>query len=138
MLPKLEMPVLLVHETKYAFGSFELVQRMAAAIKGALFVSAVYDAEVAAIDTFLQPYADECRRAREDSRRVDDAAAGGLSSREIEVLQLLTAGKSNQQVADQLVISLNTVRRHVSNIFVKTGAANRADAVSYAHRNRLV
>jgi DNA-binding CsgD family transcriptional regulator/pimeloyl-ACP methyl ester carboxylesterase len=55
-----------------------------------------------------------------------------LSSREAEVLRLLAAGRSNQQIADELVISLNTVRRHVSNIFDKTGAANRAQATAYA------
>jgi hypothetical protein len=38
------------------------------------------------------------------------------------------AGKSDQQIADELVISLNTVRRHVSNILDKTGAANRNEA----------
>ena len=62
----------------------------------------------------------------------------GLSEREVEVLKLLASGRSNQQIADALVISLNTVRRHVSNIFAKTGAANRADAVSYAHRQGLI
>ena len=60
-----------------------------------------------------------------------------LSQREIEVLRLLAAGKSNQQIADELVISLNTVNRHVSNIYAKTGAANRAEAVGYAHRHGL-
>jgi DNA-binding CsgD family transcriptional regulator/pimeloyl-ACP methyl ester carboxylesterase len=60
-----------------------------------------------------------------------------LSAREVEVLRLLAAGKSNQQIADELVISLNTVNRHVSNIYAKTGAANRAEAVGYAHRNGL-
>jgi DNA-binding NarL/FixJ family response regulator len=55
-----------------------------------------------------------------------------LSDRELEVLRLLAAGHTNQQIADELVISLNTVRRHVSNIFDKTGAANRAQATAYA------
>jgi DNA-binding NarL/FixJ family response regulator len=50
----------------------------------------------------------------------------------MEVLRLLAAGRSNQQIADELVISLNTVRRHVSNVFDKTGAANRAQATAYA------
>jgi DNA-binding NarL/FixJ family response regulator len=58
--------------------------------------------------------------------------ATGLSAREIEVLRFVSAGKSNQQIADELVISVNTVRRHVSNILDKTGAANRAQAVAYA------
>ena len=56
----------------------------------------------------------------------------GLSQREVEVLHLIAAGRSNQQIADELVISLNTVRRHVSNIFDKTGVANRAQAAVYA------
>jgi DNA-binding CsgD family transcriptional regulator/pimeloyl-ACP methyl ester carboxylesterase len=55
-----------------------------------------------------------------------------LSSREAEVLRLVAAGKSNQQIADELVISRNTVRRHVSNLFDKTGVANRAQAAMYA------
>jgi DNA-binding NarL/FixJ family response regulator len=60
-----------------------------------------------------------------------------LSSREIEVLRLVSAGKSNQEIAAELVISINTVRRHVSNIFDKTGAANRAQAVAYARDHDL-
>jgi len=67
------------------------------------------------------------------------ALVGGtdLSSREIEVLRLLAAGRSNQQIADELVISLNTVRRHVSNIFDKAGVANRTEAAGYARDHGL-
>jgi DNA-binding CsgD family transcriptional regulator len=68
----------------------------------------------------------------------NQALNGLLSTREIEVIRLVAAGKSNQQIADELVISLNTVRRHVSNVFDKTGVANRAEAASYAHQNHLV
>ena len=60
-----------------------------------------------------------------------------LSGRELEVLSLLAAGRSNQQIADELVISLNTVRRHVSNIFDKTGVANRVEAAAYARDHGL-
>jgi DNA-binding NarL/FixJ family response regulator len=56
----------------------------------------------------------------------------GLSEREIEVLRLLAQGKSNAQIADELVISQNTVIRHVSNIFAKIGVDNRAQAAVYA------
>jgi DNA-binding NarL/FixJ family response regulator len=65
-------------------------------------------------------------------------ADSGLSSREVEVLRLVAAGRSNAQIADELVISQNTVIRHVSNIFAKIGAANRAEAASYATRNGIV
>jgi DNA-binding CsgD family transcriptional regulator len=66
------------------------------------------------------------------------APPDGLSPREIEVLRLIAAGKSNPQIADELVISLNTVQRHVSNILAKTGLSNRTEAASYATRNGLV
>jgi DNA-binding CsgD family transcriptional regulator/pimeloyl-ACP methyl ester carboxylesterase len=65
------------------------------------------------------------------------SAKGGLSAREVEVLRLVAGGKSNPQIADELVISLNTVQRHVSNILAKTGLANRAEAASYATRHGL-
>ena len=65
------------------------------------------------------------------------AAAHSLSQREIEVLRLLAAGRSNQQIADELVISLNTVRRHVSNVFDKTGVANRTEASVYARNHGI-
>jgi NarL family two-component system response regulator LiaR len=52
-------------------------------------------------------------------------------------LRLIAAGKSNQQIADELFISLNTVTHHVSNIFNKSGAANRTEAAAYAHRSGL-
>jgi DNA-binding NarL/FixJ family response regulator len=62
----------------------------------------------------------------------------GLSQREVEVLRLLATGRSNQQIADELVISLNTANRHVSNIYAKTGAANRAQAAVYAKEHGVV
>jgi DNA-binding NarL/FixJ family response regulator len=61
-----------------------------------------------------------------------------LSAREVEVLKLLAEGRSNQQIAADLSISLNTVARHVSHIFDKTGATNRTEAGAYAHRQGLV
>jgi DNA-binding NarL/FixJ family response regulator len=64
-------------------------------------------------------------------------ARDGLSAREVEVLRLLASGRSNQQIAAELVISLNTVQRHVSNIFAKIGAGNRVEAATYAQRNHL-
>ena len=63
--------------------------------------------------------------------------AAGLSQREVEVLRLLAAGRSNQQIADELVISVNTVNRHVSNVYAKTGVANRAEAATYAARHGI-
>jgi DNA-binding CsgD family transcriptional regulator len=65
-------------------------------------------------------------------------AAGQLTARELEVLRLIAAGKSNQEIARELVISFNTVTNHVKNILGKTGCANRTEAASYAFRHGLV
>jgi DNA-binding CsgD family transcriptional regulator len=56
----------------------------------------------------------------------------GLSPRELEVLRLVAAGRSNQAIATELVISDRTVERHVSNIFVKLGVGSRTAAAAYA------
>jgi predicted ATPase/class 3 adenylate cyclase/DNA-binding CsgD family transcriptional regulator len=57
-----------------------------------------------------------------------------LSPREVDVLRLLAAGKSNREIADTLYISLNTVATHVRNILAKTSSANRTEAAAYAMR----
>ncbi|MEM7133921.1 MAG: LuxR C-terminal-related transcriptional regulator [Chloroflexota bacterium] len=55
-----------------------------------------------------------------------------LSDRELEILQLIAAGKKNQEIADELIISLNTVRYHTKNIFGKLGVNKRTQAVAQA------
>jgi LuxR family maltose regulon positive regulatory protein len=60
-----------------------------------------------------------------------------LSVRELEVLQLLAGGASNREIADQLVVSLGTVKKHLNNIFLKLGAHNRTQAVATARKQHL-
>ena len=61
-----------------------------------------------------------------------------LTPREREVLELLTSGISNRQIADALQLSEGTVRNHVSNIFSKFGVNDRTRAVLHAIERRLV
>lgn len=61
-----------------------------------------------------------------------------VSQRECEVLRLLAAGKTNPQIAEALFISSNTVAKHVTSIYTKTGASNRVEAAAYAQRNHLL
>ncbi|HEY7296056.1 MAG TPA: LuxR C-terminal-related transcriptional regulator [Dehalococcoidia bacterium] len=65
------------------------------------------------------------------------AVPNGLSAREVEVLRLIALGKSNREIATQLVISENTVFQHVRSILNKTGCANRTEAAVYAHAHGL-
>ena len=61
----------------------------------------------------------------------------GLTQREVEVLRLIIAGASNQQVADTLFITANTVANHVKNILTKSNTANRTEAAAYGVRQGL-
>lgn len=81
------------------------------------------------------------------ARVVDDASSSptsaralpaGLTDREIEVLLLVAAGLTNQEVAAALFLSVKTISRHLSNIFTKIGVTSRAAATAYAFEHGLV
>ena len=57
---------------------------------------------------------------------------GGLSRREAEILRLVAAGRSSREIGDELVLSVRTVERHVTNIYTKIGAHSRAQAAAWA------
>jgi LuxR family maltose regulon positive regulatory protein len=57
-----------------------------------------------------------------------------LSSRELEVLQLIAAGRTNQEIAKQLVVAAGTIKAHAASIYRKLDAANRTEAVAHARR----
>lgn len=61
-----------------------------------------------------------------------------LTSREREVLDLLATGKPNRGIAEELVVTLDTVKRHVSHILAKLGAVNRTEAVARARERNLL
>ena len=60
-----------------------------------------------------------------------------LTEREMEVLNLVVQGQSNQQIADAMVISIATVKAHISNILSKLQVSSRAEAIAYAIRHKL-
>ncbi len=70
---------------------------------------------------------------RDDSRNTD-----GLSDREIDVLRLIADGLTTQQIAEKLVISVNTVQTHSSHIMEKLNLHNRAKLVKYAMEQGLI
>jgi LuxR family maltose regulon positive regulatory protein len=61
-----------------------------------------------------------------------------LTARELEIPVLLAAGASNPRIARQLTVSLDTVKKHVTHVLGKLGAANRTEAVTRAHQLGLI
>jgi DNA-binding CsgD family transcriptional regulator len=62
----------------------------------------------------------------------------GLSNREIEVLELMAEGFSNQEIADKLFVSLNTAKTHISNIYTKLNVQRRTQAIQKAREMALI
>ncbi len=62
----------------------------------------------------------------------------GLSKRELEVLELMASGLSNQEIAGKLFVSLNTVKTHTSNVFEKLDVKRRTQAIEKARRLSLI
>ncbi|MFM2018980.1 MAG: hypothetical protein RL007_2636 [Bacteroidota bacterium] len=67
-----------------------------------------------------------------------EAVRLGISKRELEVLELMGQGLSNQEIADRLFVSLNTVKTHASNLFVKLDVKRRTAAIETARKLNLV
>ena len=88
---------------------------------------------------FKQLNAEPClARIAEQSKRATRQSVGSLSERELQVLRLLAAGKTNRAIADELYISDKTVARHVSNIFDKLGVSSRTGATAWAFQHNLI
>jgi DNA-binding CsgD family transcriptional regulator len=80
--------------------------------------------DVARVESYLRPAA--------------ASASNGLTQRELQVLRLVAAGKSNRAIATELVLSEKTVARHLSNIFTKLGLSSRSAATAFAYQHALV
>ena len=79
-----------------------------------------------------------------DASNVSESPSGAklahpdhLTAREVEVLRLIAAGRTNLEISGELVLSLRTVARHITNIYGKIGARSKVDAASYAMRHGL-
>ena len=87
-------------------------------------------------------YLARLQRAFGPGRPAPDPGPAGivdpLTSRELEVLEMLAAGRSNQAIARELVVTLDTVKKHVGHVLGKLGAANRTEAVARARELSLI
>ena len=71
-------------------------------------------------------------------RAPDAALPEPLTAREVEIMRLVAAGMTNQEIAEQLVISLPTVKRHIANAYSKLGVGHRTEAVARANELGLL
>jgi LuxR family maltose regulon positive regulatory protein len=78
------------------------------------------------------------RTVQSRGQSIEQPLVEPLSERELEVLHLLAQGDSNQEIAEVLVIALDTVKRHVTHIFEKLGVHNRVQAVARARAQGLL
>jgi DNA-binding CsgD family transcriptional regulator len=77
-------------------------------------------------------------RLDEISRRARSARPGGLTARELQVLRLISTGKTNKMIGSELHLAEKTVDRHVSNIFQKLDVSSRAAATAHAYQHKLI
>jgi DNA-binding CsgD family transcriptional regulator/pimeloyl-ACP methyl ester carboxylesterase len=140
-------PVLVLHRADATVIPFEVSAELARTLPGArlemlpgtsasLFhegTELVVDRLIAFVRDPMAPPA----RATDTRRSPPERGSGGLSPREIEVLRLLAGGETNGQIGARLGISINTVERHVVNLYRKIDARGRADATAWALRNRI-
>ena len=86
-------------------------------------------------DSFMQKFRQAVNSKIKQSKRNPDL---GLSTREIETLKLIEENMSNQEIADNLFVSINTVKTHLKNIYLKFGVDSRTKAVKKAKELRLI
>jgi DNA-binding NarL/FixJ family response regulator len=84
----------------------------------------------------LGAHADAARVA--DHLEIPAARRKGLTDRECEVLRLVAEGRTNRQIAEELVLSEHTIARHLSNIFTKLGVHSRTAAAAFAFEHELL
>jgi class 3 adenylate cyclase/pimeloyl-ACP methyl ester carboxylesterase/DNA-binding CsgD family transcriptional regulator len=80
---------------------------------------------------------DDAPRISEPARGRERSYPDHLTAREVEVLRLIAAGRTNAEISLELTLSLRTVARHITNIYGKIGARGKADATAYAIRHHL-
>src|SRR5262249_32468603 len=101
----------------------------------------LHDVLVETNDPLMVDYIHTLLRAFDQNQRVADPAtsvrADMLSPQEQRVLLLLAAGLSNPEIAEQLVVSVNTIKTQVKSIYRKLNVTNRDEASAAAHRLKL-
>jgi pimeloyl-ACP methyl ester carboxylesterase/DNA-binding CsgD family transcriptional regulator len=133
-LSQVRCPTLVLQRRQSRVLSTEVAHELAAGIP---------DARVTVVEgRSLAPFIEDADRVISAIRSfLDEGLQGGqldgLTPREIQVLRLIARGRSNREIAVDLVLSERTVARHIANIYTKTGIHSKSEATAYAFRHDL-
>jgi pimeloyl-ACP methyl ester carboxylesterase/DNA-binding CsgD family transcriptional regulator len=156
LLPRLKVPTLVLHRGDIPWLPVSIARELASRIPDARLSilegesTAPYlgdtEATASAIDEFLGEV-EEGRAVQREAGAPASKQDGsgptrgyphGLTTREVEVLRHLAGGRTNDEIAEELFVSVRTVERHVANIYAKIGARGRANATAYALTHNLI
>ena len=147
MLPEVRAPTLVLHREAIPYPEPDVARHLAATIpdaqlmllEGASLAPYLGDsgAALTAIEEFVLEPDQAATRPTSPTPIASTTVAVNLTPREVEVLRLIAAGRTNAEISRELVLSLRTVARHITNIYGKIGARGKADATAYAIRHHL-
>jgi pimeloyl-ACP methyl ester carboxylesterase/DNA-binding CsgD family transcriptional regulator len=134
LLPAVRVPTLVLHRRESRILAVETARALASTIPDAR-LRLLEGRSLVPFSGDHEALANEIRGflAEEHTLRLPD----GLSPREGDVLRLIASGRSNREIAEDLVISERTVARHITNLYQKIGARNKSEATAYALRHGL-
>jgi DNA-binding CsgD family transcriptional regulator/pimeloyl-ACP methyl ester carboxylesterase len=136
-LAHISAPTLVLHNLHNRLLPVQVGQRIAASIPNARF-QIVEDAERVQMAGIMAAFlTSEIQTSPPRGPGVNTAAVAALSPREAEVLRLLASGKSSREIGAELVLTVRTVERHITNLYRKIGAHNRAQATAFALEHGL-
>ena len=149
LLPRVRSRTLVLHRRDITWLPADTADRIASELPDAELVfldgdsTAPYSGDTTALLSLIERFLSDApstagRALRSDPHAALVARSDGLTGREIEVLRQVGVGRTNQEIADELVVSLRTVEHHLTNIYSKTGLRRKAEATAYALKNGLV
>jgi DNA-binding CsgD family transcriptional regulator len=130
LLPKLRMPVLVLAGSEGPHAGEEEGKRIASMLPDGRLVLRTSDPNGEHLVAAIRGFVEELQARSLERHGLSDHRLVNLSKSELVILHRLKAGQTNRQIAQEMVLSVNTIKAHVHHIFEKTGTANRTEAAA--------
>lgn len=143
LLPRVSAPTLILHRRQHSLG-LDVPRSLAAGISNSELVlldgdsTAPYLGDTEAVLRAIQGFLDDGKPIDEAHRTgAELGPAVNLTAREKEILRLIAGGRTNNEIAEELTLSIRTVARHTTNIYAKIRVRGRSEATAYAIHHGL-